>query len=364
MRSPRRIARQSIALARATTTACRAHRAGPLAVVRRARLLRGRQGFEYEEALGEGLLDPRLPDDEVARHGSRHVTVEAQRDLNPQAILQITGEKAIFYRHFAALGLPVPELFAIFDAHGAGWSRGDRILAGRDDVVGLVRDALPAEAVIKPSDGRHGAGVRVLVREADGFRSADGRLLSAEAIVAELEADPAHDLWIAQERLRNHPLLASLAGDSGLHTLRVATLVGRGGAEVLFAVLRLALDGSGVDNFRQGRSGNAIVSVSPDRGVLGPLTVGRADGCGYRTTPTTPRGVPVEGLVLPGWDAVVDLARECARHALPARTVGWDIALTPDGPRIVEGNMFWWPRFTTEQAGLLARMVAAGAREL
>jgi len=41
------------------------------------------------------------------------------------------------------------------------------------------------------------------------------------------------------------------------------------------------------------------------------------------------------------WEEVLDLARSSARAFAPVRTVGWDVAVTPSGPVLVEGN-FWY----------------------
>jgi hypothetical protein len=40
------------------------------------------------------------------------------------------------------------------------------------------------------------------------------------------------------------------------------------------------------------------------------------------------------------WDRVLDLARRCAPVFRPVRYQSMDIAITPDGPVLVEGNRF------------------------
>jgi hypothetical protein len=37
------------------------------------------------------------------------------------------------------------------------------------------------------------------------------------------------------------------------------------------------------------------------------------------------------------------LVFRAARHFLPLRASGWDVAVTPQGPRILEGNVWWDP---------------------
>jgi Sugar-transfer associated ATP-grasp len=43
-------------------------------------------------------------------------------------------------------------------------------------------------------------------------------------------------------------------------------------------------------------------------------------------------------LRLPYWDEVKNLAARAARAVAPLRYVGWEIALTNDGPVVIEGN--------------------------
>jgi len=41
---------------------------------------------------------------------------------------------------------------------------------------------------------------------------------------------------------------------------------------------------------------------------------------------------------LPFWQEVQSLAETAAQNFLPIRTIDWDIALTPKGPVLIEGN--------------------------
>jgi hypothetical protein len=46
---------------------------------------------------------------------------------------------------------------------------------------------------------------------------------------------------------------------------------------------------------------------------------------------------------LPHWQEARKLAERAARLFLPLRTIGWDVALTEEGPLLLEGNAEWDP---------------------
>jgi hypothetical protein len=52
-------------------------------------------------------------------------------------------------------------------------------------------------------------------------------------------------------------------------------------------------------------------------------------------------GRRVAGEMLPSWPEARDLALEAHRRFPTLGSVGWDVALTPDGPVLVEGNPVW-----------------------
>jgi hypothetical protein len=66
--------------------------------------------------------------------------------------------------------------------------------------------------------------------------------------------------------------------------------------------------------------------------------------------------VEFSGFQLPFWAKACDLAREVATRFVPVRTIGWDIALTPEGPVVLEGNIWWDP---PNQHGCMRTLVEA-----
>jgi len=339
-------------------TAAAAYGMSPLRAARRARRLRMRQHFEYREALSEGLLDPALSDAQLALHGSRHATVQLQRTLNSEAVAPLAGEKAVFYRYCAAVGIRTPRLLGVIDTGASGWSHSGRPVVGAEGFARFVEEDLPDAWVIKPSAGYHGRGVRLLERRDGVLIDPSGRSLTAAGLYAELAAEREFAAWVVQERLVNHPDIAALIDAPTLQTARLVTLVGRDGAvELLYAVFRVAVAGGATDNFRSGAGGNGLASVSIADGRLESVKFARENGLGFVRGPEIPgSGIRIAGVQLPHWAEAVDMVRHAATAFLPARSLGWDVALTPDGPVIVETNMFWWPRSGPEQSALLDRL--------
>ena len=325
-------ARGVAGLAGVSRAGARAYGVRRATVARRARWLRSSQGFEFDEALGLGLLDPAMSPETCSRFASRHVNMAAQLRLNGHDMPPIVGEKLVFQRFCEGIGVPVPRLVAVIDRLGGSWMLPGRALP----LDSLGAEGLPSSFVVKPSGGYEGFGVLLLRREkGDRLVHADGRPTTFGALVAELRAHPEFDAWIVQERLRNHPALVALGGDATLHTARIVTLVDRDGrAEILAACLRLGLSGGVVDNFHGGTLGNTLCTVDVDSGVPRELVRSRADGVGLAWGPAPAQMVAP----LPEWGAACALVLAACPAFLPVRALGWDVALTPEGPVVIEAN--------------------------
>ena len=147
-----------------------------------------------------------------------------------------------------------------------------------------------------------------------------------------------------QERVDNHADLAALELPS-LATLRVLTY-GRGdNIRIARAALKLPVGRTGVDNYH---AGGFAAPIDLESGRVGR----GAPRSGFEQTSTHPEsGKRFEGMIIPLWADVVTQARRAALAMPEFPCVGWDIAVTADGVRIIEGNSAWGTRIVQRPHG-------------
>lgn len=134
-----------------------------------------------------------------------------------------------------------------------------------------------------------------------------------------------------EECVQNVPEMAF--GASSLNTFRVYTLLDRGGeVRIVKVLVRIGVGKSVVDNFHAG-------------GVCYPINLecGKIESCGYkfngeRVSIHPGIGKSLIGFDIPRWEELKKFARNAAKVVPQVRWVGWDIALTPKGFELIEGN--------------------------
>lgn len=293
------------------------------------------------------LLDVTLREGELPRHyfsrqlyrperpnyrdyfGAKRV-LRLHRRLNPPGPREVLLNKLLFYRFYEAHGLRVPETVA-FTVHDVV-VRGERreVLAGRVEFENLLRDLIaqsPSRAVfLKPFDGQCGDGCHKFTE--DNCR--DG-----SAVTDELFQEIIAGRFLIQNALVQHAEISAIYADS-INTIRIDTYVHDDGhAEILSAFMRFGGGGSCIDN---GCAGGCFVAIDRERPCLRAIghRLVEFGGEALDAHPTT--GVKFEGRTIPFMAEVEELARRAAEAFPRNRLVGWDIALLPDGPCLMEGN--------------------------
>ena len=206
---------------------------------------------------------------------------------------------------------------------------------GGEVVAGASRAALDRDLCCKPRKGRGASGIVVLPRVApERWQDESGAMLDLDGLIERLRERGRDAPLIVQPRLVNHGEIADLA-DRSLVTFRVLTCLDPAGRPVVtHGVLRL------LSKLEPGwpRDDEYGAPIDLATGTLGALRSDRILRCATRWSHHPVLGQAVEGRRLAAWPELQALAL-AAHAAFAHRTlVGWDLAWTPDGSVVLEGN--------------------------
>ena len=199
---------------------------------------------------------------------------------------------------------------------------------------------LDQDLFVKPRVGRGARGVCHYRRKA-AFRyvDGDGKLRMLGEVVSALIRRYGTRSLMVQPKLRNHPALADLATNS-LITLRAVTCLDEAGQpELVMAYLRVLAKLEDDWPVKKPISEYAA-AVDLETGRLSAMTGDKPECLSQWHDRHPVTGVPLVGRLVPCWDEVATLARQAHRVVNDRVLVGWDIAITPTGPMLLEGNSY------------------------
>lgn len=140
--------------------------------------------------------------------------------------------------------------------------------------------------------------------------------------------------FLVQAFIENHPVIREFS--NYVATVRAVNLVKSNEVSTLYTLLKIPSATSIADNYW--RPGNLLADVDPGTGII--RRVVRGKGLDLEELNDHPQtGKPLVGLALPHWSKLRKINDACARLFAPMRYLSLDIALTADGPVIVEVNM-------------------------
>ena len=138
--------------------------------------------------------------------------------------------------------------------------------------------------------------------------------------------------YVIEEGIVQHPRMAALNPGS-VNTVRISTLIGDKKEGIVYAFLRIG-NGRIMDNVD---CGGMAARVDLDSGRL--LTVA-ADKAGNTFTKHPITGTEIIDFQLPCFEEAKAMCLEAMRMVPSMRYVAWDVALTEQGPTLIEGNSF------------------------
>ena len=126
----------------------------------------------------------------------------------------------------------------------------------------------------------------------------------------------------------------SSLNSSSVNTIRMVSVMNdRGDVTILATFVRIG-NGKVVDNFN---SGGMTAKVDIENGIVVEEAVNKR-GELFEKHPLT--GTVIKGFQIPYWDEAKMLVKVVAKRSTHVRYVGWDVAMSVNGPVLIEGNQF------------------------
>lgn len=258
---------------------------------------------------------------------SKQASLAKLRRINSYAREKQTEDKALFYAICASQGIAHPRVTGVI---GGGARR--------------IDGELPQRFISKDLKGAYARGFATFERAGPGDVRIDGGAPEPlDAVLDRLEAG--ERTLLLQERLFDHPVLEAIAGKPGLQTMRINSYRPPDGpARLLFWMIKLVVGDNVSDNFSGGRSGNLIAFGERDCGHLLGARRLHESGVGLATVETHPvTGARFDSMTVPLWHEAVACVLAAHESFTEFGALGWDVAVTADGPRILEANAWWDP---------------------
>jgi hypothetical protein len=177
-----------------------------------------------------------------------------------------------------------------------------------------------------------GAGGAKWVRDGAAYRDSGGRRVPAAGLGDEFRVQDC----LVQPYVENHPDIAQVT-NGALASLRIVTgLNERAEAEFVASLIGFP------HGAHETTVGGILCSIAHETGRIRHAAF--PDGAPVTNHPDT--GAPIIGIDLPFWQESVDLVRRAHATAFPRFAfLGWDIALTKEGPILLETNSGWGALF-------------------
>ena len=175
--------------------------------------------------------------------------------------------------------------------------------------------------VVKPLDLTCGKGIEFI--DTDGIEN-------VEALYNRLKEE---GKVLVEAFIHQHSGIAKLYPKS-VNTIRLVTIVDdQSRVHIVFSSMRLG-NGKMVDNLN---SGGMATIIDLDTGIISKPGADK-DGKEYAVHPHT--GVQFVGTPIPFFQESVDMVKQAALKIPELRYLAWDVAVTEEGPLLIEANHF------------------------
>lgn len=258
---------------------------------------------------------------------------ESRERLNKQSKSPyvILRDKMLFGLVADGLGFRTPHNVALIDDK-------QLFIFGSNDKQGMdinsIKTELPSlNAFAKLIDGECANGV-FRIQTNNGRIFIDGK----DSTDDDLEKQFNGHRYIIQQRIEQHDAIKAVFPKS-INTIRLVTVYDKKEDRVVVfsAVLRVGTGNNHVDNWAAGGLSIGIDELTGELRKYGFYK----PGFGTKVAEHPDTHVVFEGYKIPYFAEAVEMAKQFHYYIKGVHSIGWDIAITLDGPCFIEGNDNW-----------------------
>ncbi|MEP5153786.1 sugar-transfer associated ATP-grasp domain-containing protein [Planktotalea sp.] len=243
-------------------------------------------------------------------------------------------DKVLYTTMLRGMDMPTTETQAV--AHTERGFGAINTLRTAADVSRFLKSEARYPVFAKPLEGSKSVGSALLVGiDADKgmIEMGNGKSFDIDAFAHEVIADYPEGFTF-QSAVQQHKDITELAGQA-VGTMRVVTIIEDDAPRVLYAVWKVPSPKAMSDNFWQ--SGSMLGAVDAETGQVSHAISGA--GLSREVLEQHPvSGKSFAGFQVPHWDQVKEVARQGHSMFPEFGVFGWDIAITDEGPVIIECN--------------------------
>lgn len=257
-------------------------------------------------------------------------------EVNKAARTDWLEDKLEFDRRMRDMDLPYVPVIALLSIKGGALSASDADGAALS--LGQLFDLAKARSrqriFVKPRFGVQGLGAFALHLGADGFER-EGKPFGAAALQAHLASFP-FDEYVVQPFFHQHETLQTL-NPTSVNTVRVMTLRSGDDVDIFCTYLKAGAGDRETDNGSYG--GYSAGACLKTGAVISPGKIYEAGQSRSGDVRHCATGVEFMSLKIPYAQEIAELSIRGTRMFAPIRLIGWDIAIGPDGPCVIEANI-------------------------
>lgn len=229
----------------------------------------------------------------------------------------ILRDKYLFYLFMSRLNLPVPDVFGVI-LHG-------KLFDKHLNPVNSTFFRNKKDYFIKALDGECASFVRHIHDFNSFTQLLESGILNKDRFILQDRVIQANDM--------------SIINPKAVNTYRIVTVNKSDGNPYYFSgVLRVGTKATGnVDNWA---AGGLSIGINRETGYLKKYGFFKPT-YGTKTDVHPDTGIRFSEFKAPMLEESIKIALEAHRHLFGIHSIGWDIAITPEGPVFIEGNDNW-----------------------